>query len=100
MNDFGRKVFYRNNGNGTFTDVSAEAGVEDPGEGMSMTWFDYDNDGVDDMYVVNMWEAAGRRVTKQPEFMPLAPENIRRVYWLDAVGNTLLHNEGASGKFR
>ena len=99
VNDFGRKVLYRNNGNGTFTDVSAEAGVEDPGEGMSMIWFDYDNDGGDDMYVVNMWEAAGRRVTKQPEFIPTAPENIRRVYWEDAAGNTLLHNERASGKF-
>jgi len=99
VNDFGRKVLYKNNGNGTFTDVSAEAGVEDPGEGMSMTWLDYDNDGRDDMYVVNMWEAAGRRVTKQPEFMPTAPENIRRVYWQDAAGNTLFHNQGSSGKF-
>ena len=100
VNDFGRKVLYKNNGNGTFTDVSAEAGVEDPGEGMSLTWLDYDNDGCDDLYVVNMWEAAGRRVVKQPEFMPLVPENIRQVYWDDAAGNTLLHNEGASGKFR
>jgi Flp pilus assembly protein TadD len=100
VNDFGRKVLYKNNGNGTFTDVSAEAGVEDPGEGMSMTWIDYDNDGFDDMYVVNMWETAGRRVTKQPQFLPQAPENIRRVYWLDAMGNTLLHNEGSTGKFR
>ena len=100
VNDFGRKVLYRNNGNGTFTDVSAAAGVEDPGEGMSMTWFDYDNDGFEDLYVVNMWEAAGRRVTAQPEFMPSVPEQIRRVYWQDGMGNSLLHNEGASGKFR
>ena len=100
VNDFGRKVLYKNNRNGTFTDVSAEAGVEDPGEGMSMTWFDYDNDGYDDMYVVNMWEAAGRRVTRQPEFMPHVPEKIRHVFWQDAAGNTLLHNEGPSGKFR
>ena len=99
VNDFGRKVLYRNNGNGTFTDVSAELGVEDPGEGMSMTWFDYDNDGYEDLYVVNMWEAAGRRVTTQPEFMPSVPEHIRRVYWQDGMGNSLLHNEGASGKF-
>lgn len=100
VNDFGRKVLYRNNGNGTFTDVSAEAGVEDPGEGMSMTWFDYDNDGHEDIYVVNMWESAGRRVTVQPEFMPAVPESIRRVFLLDGMGNSLLHNEGASGKFR
>lgn len=100
VNDFGRKVLYRNDGNGTFTDVSKEAGVEDPGEGMSMTWLDYDNDGFDDIYVVNMWEVAGRRVTKQPEFMPFAPEEVRQVYWQDGMGNTLLHNEGSSGKFR
>ena len=100
VNDFGRKQLFRNNGNGTFTDVSAEAGVEDPGEGMSMTWLDYDNDGFDDIYVVNMWEVAGRRITKQPEFMPKVPEAIRRVYWQDGMGNTMLHNQGASGKFR
>jgi len=100
VNDFGRKVLYRNNRNGTFTDVSAEAGIEDPGEGMSMTWFDYDNDGWDDIYVVNMWESAGRRVTGQPEFMPAAPEPVRRVFRQDAMGNTLLHNEGGNGKFR
>jgi len=29
VNDFGRKNLYRNNGNGTFTDIAAEAGVED-----------------------------------------------------------------------
>lgn len=100
VNDFGRKVLYRNNGDGTFKDVSAEAGVEDPGEGMSMTWFDYDNDGFEDIYVVNMWESAGRRVTVQPEFMPSIPESIRKVFLLDGMGNSLLHNDGASEKFR
>ncbi|GAC1633841.1 MAG: hypothetical protein NVS9B14_09130 [Candidatus Acidiferrum sp.] len=100
VNDFGRKVLYRNNRDGTFADVSASAGVEDPGEGMSMTWFDYDNDGWDDMYVVNMWESAGRRVTAQPQFMPAAPDSVRRIFRQDSIGNTLLHNEGASGKFR
>ena len=100
VNDFGRKVLYRNNHDGTFTDVSAAAGVEDPGEGMSMTWLDYDNDGWDDLYVVNMWESAGRRVTGQPQFMPGAPDSVRRVFRQDAMGNTLLHHEGASGKFR
>ncbi|HWG20767.1 MAG TPA: FG-GAP-like repeat-containing protein [Terracidiphilus sp.] len=100
VNDFGRKVLYRNNGNGTFTDVSSEAGIEDPGEGMDMTWFDYDNDGWEDMYIVNMWESAGARVTGQPQFMPTAPESVRRTVRRDALGNTLLHNEGASGKFR
>ena len=45
VNDFGRKNLYRNNGDGTFTDVAPQAGVEDVGAGMSVCWFDYDNDG-------------------------------------------------------
>ena len=38
VNDFGRKNLYRNNGNGTFTDIAAQAGVEDIGAGMSVCW--------------------------------------------------------------
>ena len=42
---------YRNNGNGTFTDVSSKAGVSDVGWGMGACVGDYDNDGWDDLYV-------------------------------------------------
>lgn len=99
VNDFGRKILYKNNGNGTFTDVSAEMGVEDPGEGMSSTWIDYDNDGFDDLYAVNMWEAAGKRVTTQKQFMPAVAEEIRKVYGRDAGGNSLLHYDRQTSKF-
>jgi hypothetical protein len=50
-NDFGRDALLRNNGNGTFTDVSKETNAFDPGYGMSATWGDIDNDGDLDMYV-------------------------------------------------
>jgi Flp pilus assembly protein TadD/peroxiredoxin len=100
VNDFGRKVLYHNNGDGTFRDVSAQAGVEDPGEGMSMTWLDYDNDGHDDLYVVNMWEPAGLRVMSQDQFAASAPARVRAMYRQDAMGNTLLHNEAGKGVFR
>jgi Flp pilus assembly protein TadD/peroxiredoxin len=99
VNDFGRKVLYRNNGDGTFTDVSAETGVEDQGEGMSSTWFDYDNDGIDDLYAVNMWEAAGKRVTTQKQFMPAVSDEVRNAYRRDAGGNSLLHRDRHSSKF-
>src|SRR5580704_16659860 len=68
VNDFGRKNLYRNHGDGTFTDVAAEAGVEDVGAGMSVCWFDYDNDGADDLYVADMWTAAGERISAQDIF--------------------------------
>lgn len=46
-------VLYRNNGDGTFTDVTEEAGVGDTGWGMGCTAADYDNDGYTDVYVAN-----------------------------------------------
>jgi enediyne biosynthesis protein E4 len=44
---------YRNNGDGTFTDITAEAGVGGTGFGMGVTVGDFDNDGHDDIYVTN-----------------------------------------------
>ena len=46
-------VLYRNNGDGTFTDVTKEADVGDRGYGMGCTFGDYDNDGDLDLYVTN-----------------------------------------------
>ena len=37
VNDFGRKNLYRNNGDGTFTDVAAQSAAEDVGAGMSVS---------------------------------------------------------------
>jgi enediyne biosynthesis protein E4 len=49
-----RCILYHNNGNGTFTDVTARAGVENPGRwASSAAWFDYDNDGRLDLVVAN-----------------------------------------------
>jgi hypothetical protein len=46
-------ALYRNNGDGTFTDVTARAGVGDRGMGMGVTFADYDNDGDQDLFVTN-----------------------------------------------
>ncbi len=47
-------VLLRNNGNGTFTDVTKQAGVGDPGGwGVSAVFFDYDRDGRLDLFVGN-----------------------------------------------
>ncbi len=98
-NDFGRSNLYRNNGDGTFTAISAEAGVADAGAGMSATWFDFDNDGNQDLYVANMWSAAGQRVSEQKIFHAGEPENIRALYRGHARGNSLYRNQG-NGKFQ
>lgn len=93
-NDFGKKNLYHNNGDGTFTDVAQEAGVIDTGAGMSVCWLDYDNDGKQDLYVADMWTAAGLRLTHLNRFMPNAPENVRSLYQKHAMGNSLFHNKG------
>jgi hypothetical protein len=44
-NGLGRSQLFHNNGDGTFTDVSAKAGVTAMGFGSPAFWWDYDNDG-------------------------------------------------------
>src|SRR5678816_2688636 len=47
-------ALYRNNGNGTFTDVTAAAGIKDPNYyGFGVVFNDFDNDGWPDIYVAN-----------------------------------------------
>lgn len=94
VNDFGRKNLYRNHGDGTFIDVAAEAGVEDVGAGMSVCWFDYDNDGADDLYIADMWSAAGERLSSLDVFKPDAAKEIRALYRKHAMGNSLFRNGG------
>ena len=51
-----RSALYRNNGDGTFTDVTEKAGVAAPGWASSAVWFDYDNDGKLDLFVCRFVE--------------------------------------------
>ena len=46
-------ALYRNNGDGSFTDVTSDAGVGDAGYGFGCCAGDYDNDGFSDLYVTN-----------------------------------------------
>src|ERR1044072_1948640 len=47
-------ALYHNNGNNTFTDVTAMAGVGDVGFGMGVAAGDYNNDGFVDLYVASL----------------------------------------------
>jgi hypothetical protein len=50
--------FYRNNGDGTFTDVTDEAGVRNYGFGLSVITSDFNNDGWPDVFVANDYSEA------------------------------------------
>ena len=68
---------YRNNGNGTFTEVSAETGVignptADPGtfgHGIGCDWGDYDNDGNVDLAVGNLGHPDWRGMYSNPSLI-------------------------------
>jgi len=53
LTNLGPNVLYRNNGDGTFTDVSEKAGVGDARWGTSAAFGDYDGDGHLDLYLCN-----------------------------------------------
>jgi len=48
-------ILYRNNGDGTFTDVTKRAGLKGLGWSNDATAFDYDEDGWIDLFVTNMF---------------------------------------------
>jgi hypothetical protein len=56
VTSYGKNVLYHNNGDGTFTDVTAKAGVAAGGWSVSAGFFDYDNDGRLDLFVTRYME--------------------------------------------
>jgi len=98
-NDYGQNCLYRNDGpddasRPQFVDVATDAGVVDFGSGMSVSWGDFDRDGLSDLYVANMYSSAGNRITRQKEFKPDADQQLRALYTRFAKGNTLYRNLG------
>ena len=102
-NDFGRNNLYRNDlqedGSRKFTDVAAEAGVEDVAAGMSVSWGDYNRDGLMDLYISNMFSSAGGRIAFQRQFQSSSDEEVRALLQRHARGNTLYENLG-DGTFK
>ena len=97
LTNYGENILYRNNGDGTFTDVTAHARVGGGDRWSSSCAFvDYDHDGNLDLYVVNYlnyditkdqawYDSRGRRIYSNPQ-----------VY--AGVSDTLYRNSG-DGKF-
>jgi hypothetical protein len=51
VTNFGRNILFHNNGNGTFADVTASAGVGEDSFSASASFLDYDRDGYLDLFV-------------------------------------------------
>jgi ASPIC and UnbV/FG-GAP-like repeat len=116
VNDFGRKTLYRNNGDGTFTDVTVKSGTLAYGAGMNASFADYDNDGKFDYYVTHIrsefaWIAEAPTIKRymlscmnqgtwksdMPLFWEIVKQtglNLVRAFQAMSYGNNLLHNRG------
>ena len=94
----GRNVLYRNNGDGTFTDVTTNSGITKSPKTISVgaAWFDYDNDGLLDLVVADytIWSPA---TDKRCSVAGIEYYCDPRLFY-DAVPARLYHNEG-HGKF-
>jgi enediyne biosynthesis protein E4 len=64
VTSYGKNILYHNNGDGTFTDVTAKAGVAGGGWHISAGFFDYDNDGHLDLFVTRYmeWDADHNKI--------------------------------------
>ncbi|MEM7387055.1 MAG: VCBS repeat-containing protein, partial [Verrucomicrobiota bacterium] len=71
-----------------------QAGVEDISAGMSVSWGDYNQDGLPDLYVGNMFSAAGNRIAYQRQYQSDLDAGIRKSFQRHARGNTLFANSG------
>jgi hypothetical protein len=96
-------TLYRNRGDGTFEDITEKAGLREKGNEkgkwtVAAGWFDYDNDGLLDLFLVRyvQWDPAKELFCGFPE------KGIRqycnpKLY--QPLENALFHNEG-NGRFR
>ncbi|MGA3236440.1 MAG: CRTAC1 family protein [Bryobacteraceae bacterium] len=100
LTGYPRSVLFHNNGDGTFTDVTVSAGVENRGRwATSAGWFDYDRDGLLDLVIANYvadfsWD--------DQRFCGDAAHGLRAYCHPDVYRGTgvrLYHNEG-NGRFR
>jgi hypothetical protein len=90
---YGGNTLYHNNGDGTFTDVTARAGVAASGWSTSAGFFDYDNDGKLDLFVARYLDWNFDADPFCGEHKPggrsyCHPDNYR------GVTNILYHNNG------
>lgn len=120
-NDFGRKNLYRNNTDGTFTEIAKEAGTLDFSGGMGIVFGDVDGDGRIDIYTSNIY--SNQRWLGERAALMQYVRNTVRSQWLfrdfgefldlyritdgdwqslgkmAGEGNSLFHNNG-DGTFR
>ena len=90
VTSYGKNILYHNNGDGTFSDVTAKAGVAGGGWSVSAGFFDYDNDGKLDLFVTRYmeWDTKHNKDCGGNYHTYCPPEDF------PATTNILYHNNG------
>jgi len=90
VTSYGKNILYHNNGDGTFTDVTAKAGVAAGGWSVSAGFFDYDNDGKLDLFVTRYmdWDTKHSKDCGGNYHTYCPPEEF------PSTTNILYHNNG------
>ena len=92
-----RNYLMRNNGNGTFTDVSKKAGIWGLSQGHTALWFDANQDGWPDLYIANDFETPDRFYMNNGDgtFTDVVDERLPHVTYFSMAGDSGdLNNDG------
>ncbi len=95
VTNYGPNTLYRNNGDGTFSDITAAAGVAGGGWSVSAAFLDYDNDGRLDLFVSRYlaYDLHRNVLCGTPFHAYCRPDKY------EGMPNLLFHNEGG-GRFK
>jgi hypothetical protein len=93
---YGRNALYRNNGDGTFTDVTQKAGLVFTNWTTSAVWFDFDNDGRLDLFLCSFVQFAPGKVNCGDNKLGRKYYCIPRVFLPTA---SLLYRNNGDGTF-
>jgi hypothetical protein len=89
----GGNVFFRNNGDGTFTDVTREAGLTLVAHSQTAVFFDYDGDGYLDLFVTNTAKWTYDDYNEKSHYFP-GQEDLSSLFGSPKEQNVLYHNNG------